>query len=115
MPAPPRTEGIARAYARDFDDLWRRGRVLAGVAGGRYFIVACVDATHRVWERNERNNCRVSSRRLAVAGRNGAASGSSPPTASSADGDHDGYAAKAVFVSPTGNDASPADYIVDGP
>jgi hypothetical protein len=119
-----------------------RLKVQAEAPGGRYSIVACVDATHRIREGNERNNCRVSRRRLAVAGPNSAGS-SSTPTASSADGDHDGYpdsvdcapskasihpgagdkpdldfidsncdgidgdAAAAVFVSPTGNDASP--------
>jgi hypothetical protein len=74
-----------------------RGRlsVRAGAPGARYWIVACVDATRRVKEGNEHNNCRASLRRLAVLGPNGAASGSSSsrrPTATSADSDHDGYA-----------------------
>ena len=123
-----------------------RLKVRTGAPGGRYSIVACVDATRRVKEGNERNNCRVSRRRLAVAGPNSAASGSLP-TASSADSDHDGYpdsidcaprsasthpgatdkpdldfvdsncdgidgdAAKAIFVSLSGNDALPGTMI----
>jgi CARDB/Protein of unknown function (DUF1565) len=113
--------------------------IRAGVPNGRYSILACADATHRVKERNEHNNCRVSRHRV-VLGTGGAGSTSS---ASSADSDHDGFpdsvdcapgkpaihpgatdvpdldftdsncdgidgdAAAAVFVSPTGNDASP--------
>jgi CARDB protein len=114
--------------------------IRAGTPAGRYSIVACVDATHRVKEGNEHNNCRVSHRRV-VLGTGGAAS--TTPSASSADSDHDGFpdgvdcapskaaihpgatdtpdldfidsncdgidgdAAAAVFVSPTGSDASP--------
>jgi hypothetical protein len=118
-----------------------RLKVRSGAPGGRYSVVACVDARHQVKEGNERNNCRVARRRLAVSGPHGAASGA-VPTGSSADSDHDGFpdsvdcaphdgsvnpgerdlpdlgfvdsdcdgidgdAARAVFVSPNGNDAS---------
>ena len=118
-----------------------RLKVPRGAPGVRFSVVACVDATHRVRERNEHNNCRVSRGRLVLAGPHGAASGSLP-TGSSADSDRDGSpdsvdcaphdgsahpgahddpdlgfvdsncdgidgnAARAVFVSPSGNDAS---------
>jgi hypothetical protein len=67
-----------------------RLKVRSGAPGGRYSVVACVDARHQVREGNERNNCRVSRKRLAIAGPQGAASGA-VPTGSSADSDHDGF------------------------
>ena len=44
-----------------------RVRVPAGLAPGRYWVLACADARRRVRERRERNNCRASSRRILVA------------------------------------------------
>jgi hypothetical protein len=72
-----------------------RGRahltIRAGAPGGRYSLIACVDATRRVRERNERNNCRAARRRVAVPGPDGAVPPSQPsPPLGSADSDHDG-------------------------
>lgn len=60
---------------------------------GRYALVACVDATRRVRERDERNNCRAARRRVGVPGPGGAIPGSPAGSTSPAatDGDRDGF------------------------
>ncbi|MEN3281897.1 MAG: hypothetical protein V7607_3037, partial [Solirubrobacteraceae bacterium] len=118
--------------------------LLARTPGGRYAVVACVDATRRVTESSERNNCRTARRRIGVPGPNGVIPASKPSSSlTSADSDRDGDpdsvdcaphdasvhqgatdrpdlgfldsncdgvdgdAAKAAFVSTTGNDGNP--------
>ena len=83
-----------------------RGRahltIRAGAPGGRYSVIACVDATRRVRERNERNNCRAARRRVAVPGPDGVVPPSQPSSRlGSVDSDHDGY--------PDGLDCAPRD------
>lgn len=74
-----------------------RGRVRlsipANAAAGRYSLLACVDATRRVAERNERNNCRAARSRVVVPGPGGVVPPPSPapPPVSSADSDRDGF------------------------
>jgi hypothetical protein len=73
-----------------------RGRVRlsipAGALGGRYSLLACVDANHHVTEANERNNCRSSRRGVVVPGPGGVIPPPSPsPPMTSADSDGDGY------------------------
>ncbi len=77
-------------------------RIPAGTPGGQYAVVACVDATRRVRERHERNNCRAARGRVAVPGPDGAVPPSKPPSPlRSVDSDHDGY--------PDGLDCAPRD------
>jgi hypothetical protein len=41
-------------------------RVPAGTASGNYFLVACADATNKIKESKEKNNCRVAGQSIAV-------------------------------------------------
>jgi hypothetical protein len=43
-----------------------RARLAATVKAGSYYLIACADATHRVRESNERNNCRTSKKLIKV-------------------------------------------------
>ncbi len=65
----------------------------ADAPAGSYSLLACVDASRRVAETNERNNCRSSRQRLAVPGVGGVVppSSSPPPPITSVDSDGDGY------------------------
>lgn len=87
--------------------------VPSAARAGRYSLVACVDATRRVRERNERNNCRAARQRIGVPGPGGAIPGS--PAGSTApastDGDHDGFpdavdcAPRSASINPGASDA----------
>jgi len=74
-----------------------RGRVHLSIPAsapeGSYSLLACVDATRRVTERNERNNCRAARGRVVVPGPGGVAppSSPSPPPVSSGDSDGAGF------------------------
>jgi hypothetical protein len=77
--------------------------VPADAPAGRYSLRACVDATQRVAEANERNNCRAATGSVVVPGPGGVVPPSSPapPPVSSADSDGDGF--------PDGVDCAPND------
>src|SRR5690348_4959847 len=76
-----------------------RGRVRlsipASASPGRYSLLACADATRRVAERNERNNCRAARGSVVVPGPGGVVGPGGavppPPPMSSADSDGDGF------------------------
>ena len=92
---------VLPAGARRVPALKRRHRsrgmvplsVPASAPAGSYSLLACVDATRRVAERNERNNCRAARGRVVVPGPGGVVPPSSPaPTpVSSVDSDGDGF------------------------
>lgn len=68
-------------------------RVPAGTKLGPYRVLVCADATSRVKERDERNNCRATKTRVVIR-----AAGSGSPTGAagatvSVDADHDGFQA----------------------
>jgi hypothetical protein len=90
----------------------RRLRIPVKAAGGRYRLLACADASRRVRERREGNNCRASKRQgvlAKVVPAGPSCTATDVPDAGFADADCDGIdgdASAAVFVSTAGSNGA---------